>query len=144
GRPQETFFPMPVAGHEGACIHPGILLAAVNNGKSADGAAAFLEYTMLDIPWKAGQSAQGTAYYGKLSCVEKNLRKALCLDEPQAKEAKEIAYEIVVGADYYGMLGSVADIVKEEANRYFAGEVTAEKAAEYVQNRVSIYLAEQG
>ena len=144
GRPQETFFPMPVAGHEGACIHPGILLAAVNNGKSADGAAAFLEYTMLDIPWKAGQSAAGTAYYSKLSCVEKNLRKALCLDEPVAKKAKEIAYEIVAGADYYVMLGPVVDIVKEEANRYFAGEITAAQAAEYVQNRVSIYLAEQG
>ena len=38
----------------------------------------------------------------------------------------------------------VADIIREEANRYFVGEVSDEKAAEYIQNRVSLYLAEQG
>ena len=36
------------------------------------------------------------------------------------------------------------EILNSEANRYFAGEITAKQAAEYVQNRVSIYLAEQG
>ena len=35
-------------------------------------------------------------------------------------------------------------VVEDEAFRYFSGEITAEKAAEYIQNRVSIYLAEQG
>jgi hypothetical protein len=38
----------------------------------------------------------------------------------------------------------VADIVEDEALRFFRGEITAEKAAEYIQKRVSIYLAEQG
>ncbi len=32
----------------------------------------------------------------------------------------------------------------EEAERFFYGEITAKQTAEYVQNRVSIYLAEQG
>ena len=36
------------------------------------------------------------------------------------------------------------EILNSEANRYFAGEITAKQAADYVQNRVSIYLAEQG
>jgi len=34
--------------------------------------------------------------------------------------------------------------MNEEAYRYFDGDITASQAAEYVQNRVSLYLAEQG
>lgn len=37
----------------------------------------------------------------------------------------------------------IIDIVSEESASYFSGHITAEKAAEYIQNRVSIYLAEQ-
>ena len=33
--------------------------------------------------------------------------------------------------------------MNEEAYRYFAGDITAAQAADYVQNRISIYLAEQ-
>ena len=32
----------------------------------------------------------------------------------------------------------------DEATRYLKGEITAEKAVEYIQNRVQIYLDEQG
>ena len=35
-------------------------------------------------------------------------------------------------------------VMREEVKRYFAGEITAEKAAEYIQNRISIMLAEKG
>ena len=53
--------------------------------------------------------------------------------------------EILSSADHYGEASrTVCDIVREEAMRYFAGEITAKQAADYVQNRVSIYLAEQG
>ena len=38
----------------------------------------------------------------------------------------------------------LAQVVRSEAERYLAGEITAEKAAEYIQNRVSIMLAEKG
>ena len=48
-------------------------------------------------------------------------------------------------ADHYSVDESpVKTIVMEEINRYLAGQVPAEKAAEYIQNRVSIYLTEQG
>jgi ABC-type glycerol-3-phosphate transport system substrate-binding protein len=39
---------------------------------------------------------------------------------------------------------SVISILWEEAQGYFAGDKTAEQAAENIQSRVSIYLAEQG
>ena len=39
---------------------------------------------------------------------------------------------------------AVYDVVMEEAYRYFKGDITAKQAADYVQNRISLYLAEQG
>ena len=49
-------------------------------------------------------------------------------------------------ADYFRYIrrNELCKVLNEEAGRYFTGEITAEKAAEYIQNRVSIYLAEQG
>ena len=44
----------------------------------------------------------------------------------------------------YGTQNVIYEVMYEEAARYFAGDITAKQAAEYTQNRVSIYLAEQG
>ena len=63
-----------------------------------------------------------------------------------ASEERRELIDYLHAADHYaaGSVTEIAKIVKEETLRYFAGEITAEKAAEYIQNRVSIYLAEQG
>ena len=37
----------------------------------------------------------------------------------------------------------IIDIVEEETEMYFSGDQTAEKCAEMIQNRVSLYLSEQ-
>ena len=65
---------------------------------------------------------------------------------PDAETERRDLREYLCGADHYavGSTTEIAKVVKEEALRFFAGEITAEKAAEYIQNRVSIYLAEQG
>lgn len=49
-------------------------------------------------------------------------------------------------ADHYARNteSPVSDIVNEEAWRYLKDEITAERAAEYIQNRVMLYLEEQG
>ena len=46
--------------------------------------------------------------------------------------------------DNYTQKVLMLGFMNEEAYRYFDGEITASQAAEYVQNRVSLYLAEQG
>ena len=54
---------------------------------------------------------------------------------------------LIADADHYADITSnneLRSVINSEVNRYFAGELTAEKAAEYIQNRISIYLAEQG
>ena len=61
------------------------------------------------------------------------------------QEQYEITWEYIHKADhlqYYQ--NELFDVIHEEAGRYFGGMITAKQAAEYVQNRISIYLAEQG
>ena len=51
---------------------------------------------------------------------------------------------MIQGAAYCADNESPAiSIVKEEAAAFFAGDKSAEEVAKIVQNRVSIYLAEQ-
>lgn len=54
-------------------------------------------------------------------------------------------HQLLYGANHFfvGGVDDISDIIREEALRYFAGDITAKQAAAYIQNRVSIYLAEQ-
>ena len=57
----------------------------------------------------------------------------------------EDTWKIIRQADHLQFWrNAVFDVMTEEAYRYFAGDITAKQAADYVQNRVSLYLAEQG
>ena len=59
------------------------------------------------------------------------------------EEATELR-ELVERADKLAIYDdSAMDIILEEAGAYFAGAQSAEQTAEYVQNRLSIYIAEQ-
>jgi len=60
------------------------------------------------------------------------------------KEADAVRAAILSSDHFYCRENPVYDVIAEEASRFFRGEITAAQAAEYVQNRVSIYLAEQG
>ena len=69
-------------------------------------------------------------------------------DEDRAEiseQVKIVLWDTLSTADHYMFCNEdILFVVEDEAFRYFSGEITAEKAAEYIQNRVSIYLAEQG
>ena len=41
-------------------------------------------------------------------------------------------------------ISELEQIILEEAEPYFNGDITAEEAAHRIQNRVEIYLAERG
>ena len=58
---------------------------------------------------------------------------------------KELS-DLLRSADHYETFDfdEAGIVMREEVKRYFAGEITAEKAAEYIQNRISIMLAEKG
>ncbi|MBQ4625287.1 MAG: hypothetical protein IJB51_12175 [Clostridia bacterium] len=60
------------------------------------------------------------------------------------QEQYEITWEYIENADhlqYYK--NEISAVIHEEAGRYFGGMITAKQAADYVQNRISLYLAEQ-
>ena len=70
------------------------------------------------------------------------------LEEHSPEEAEDAAGLIALlkSADHYGdggPQGGIKAIIQEEAQAYFAGDRTVEECAELIQNRASIYLAEQ-
>ena len=63
------------------------------------------------------------------------------LDEADAAKLRGLISETQTVQDAYP---AVLNIMAEDAAQFFAGQITAEQAAAYTQDRVSIWLAEQG
>ncbi|MBQ2749900.1 MAG: extracellular solute-binding protein [Clostridia bacterium] len=64
---------------------------------------------------------------------------------PREQRWYEDTWKIIRQADHLQHnRNAITEVMNEEAYRYFAGDITAKQAAEYVQNRISLYLAEQG
>jgi len=63
---------------------------------------------------------------------------------PLEQRRYEDTWQIIRQADHFQNYQNVIfDVMVEEAYRYFDGDITASQAAEYTQNRISLYLAEQ-
>ena len=63
------------------------------------------------------------------------------LDKADAAKLRGLISETQTAQDAYP---AVLNIMAEDAAQFFAGQITAEQAAAYTQDRVSIWLAEQG
>lgn len=63
------------------------------------------------------------------------------LDEADVAKLRGLISETQTAQDAYP---AVLNIMAEDAAQFFAGQITAEQAAAYTQDRVSIWLAEQG
>lgn len=63
------------------------------------------------------------------------------LDKADAAKLRGLISETQTAQDAYP---AVLNIMAEDAAQFFAGQITAEQAAAYTQNRVSTWLAEQG
>lgn len=70
-----------------------------------------------------------------------NYGEMITISEADADKFRELV-EGTTTVQY--SLPTVTDILNEDASQYFAGQTSAEQAAEYSQNRVSTWLAEQG
>ena len=56
----------------------------------------------------------------------------------------EITWDYIEKADHLRYADSeLHRVIRNEANGFFTGAISAEKAADYIQNRISLYLAEQ-
>ena len=65
------------------------------------------------------------------------------IDEFNAEDAAILRYQVYHTDKMANTDEGLVRIIREEANRYFVGQLSAEEAAEHIQSRVSVYMAEQ-
>ena len=138
----KVLFRAPGEGYEGAVIHGSGYLAISHVSETQKGAAEFYRYVFT-----MQENMNNWRYYkiaGQMPVVRSGLEEHLKIKENPEDELTRLIWDFVSGADQPMDDGMVQDVIWSELRPYLAGEITAEKAAEHVQNRVSIYLAEQG
>ena len=60
------------------------------------------------------------------------------------EEPYKTTWSYIHNADHFVYTqNEIYEVMKKEAASYFSGTITAKQAADYVQNRISLYLAEQ-
>ncbi len=158
---KRVFLSLP--GIERSSINASAFLGVVKNGESEEAGKELIRYLFLEDDWTKSygdtDSESGEIVFDGFSIVKEESHACIYVDlEPEVNgnyrdldwlERTEKAYdvlwkEIEEAQGYRYSYNETLKVAYEEALRYFAGEITAEKAAEYIQNRVSIYLAEQG
>ena len=153
---RSIYQPMPSAVHQGVGIFADCFIGVVAGGDRTDGALAFLEYILVDYPIGRDWDGEASVFAPvSLQVVEEHTRSIVeapynGLDYEKMAlhmaEMEENYWKAILSADHfcYGSQNEILDVVYEEAERALSGNITAKQAAEYVQNRISIYLAEQG
>ncbi|MBR0143497.1 MAG: hypothetical protein IJM21_04910 [Clostridia bacterium] len=148
--------PSPTNMTAGYYIVPDQTYGLVKNGEAREDAGGFMEWILSEESQKRVVEEIGDCFgmpvridsYQELTETMKTADKEgyTGLSDQELEDYYREYERIYQGAEHYYVHGNsaIAGMIREEANRYFSGEVTAEKAAEYIQNRVSIYLAEQG
>ena len=159
-------FPLPSAVHEGYEIFAPHYFAVVDNENTQEAAGEFLRWHFLEDVTKDFLSS---GWYGDQFSINRDETDRYLIrnidgfvEIPEdADESERLVYtyenmnkgkaqydrtwEIIRQGDHFQYFrNEVFDVMYEEAGRFFSGSITAEQAAEYVQNRISIYLAEQG
>ncbi len=132
-------FPCPTGKDAGFALLPDMLFGVVENSAVKRSAGDFLT-------WILSEECQDLKDEMIRNFAGMPVRVSSLRKQAEKDEDAKTGYEIFQKADHYGSVGGTElnQVIEEEAKRYFSGEITAEKAAEYIQNRVSIYLAEQG
>ena len=160
-----SLLPMPGNGrYHGPGIVASEILALTAKEDRDEEIRDFLSYLYLEGRQTAYQESLYVAdwiyYFPSVTESEAMINKFLDLDfirslgsSPDARIREEDFLQwrkelsdLLRSADHYETFGfdEAGIVMREEVKRYFAGEITAEKAAEYIQNRISIMLAEKG
>lgn len=158
-RCQQVIFPLPSTIYNGYGAGTPFYLAAVKGNAKQEAQKAFLEFFFTDTLMVKDL----TGYYGTFTIREEEYDAIRRNDYMETfmpdineddmawnylpfwyEETDEKTNSIIENVDHFimGFSGDIQDIMLEEAGRYFTGQITAEKAAEYIQNRVTIYLEE--
>ena len=145
-------FPSPTEKDGEFALLPDMVFGVAEYSDAKEGAGEFLEWLLSsacqDLTEEMTVNMAGMPVridsFRKLA-EEKAAEASAYYPRIDWEKAAEDGLALYQSADHYGGLGSeISKIVQEEGLRYLHGEITAKQAAEYIQNRVSIYLAEQG
>ena len=152
--PLECVLPLPTTAHKGFSISPDHYFAVVEKDVNPDEISRFIHYYFLETTIRE-DFLDMTEFSVRTEELRTQVEEAESLSEEAemdesyrkaVEDVKEKTYRMIEEADYLDRpyKDVISAILVDEAERYFAGEITAEQAAEYIQDRVSIYLAEQG
>ncbi|MBR4866862.1 MAG: hypothetical protein IKU11_09245, partial [Clostridia bacterium] len=118
-------------------------IGIVANGPNREGAIQFVQtaFTKSSPPRITGTFSGPKSH--SISICSKDIASYYKSPQEQWNSFGQWLMTYATSADHIIRGDVIMDIVNEEAASYFSGHISAEKAAEYIQNRVSIYLAEQ-
>ena len=148
--------PSPTNKSAGYYIMPDQMYSVLKTSESKEKAGAFMQWVLSEENQdRAAEGFQdGFGMPVRIDSYQKltEIMKAAEKDEYSDYSDQELdvfyreGMAVFQRADHYYIHGNsaIAGMILEEGDRYFAGEITAAQAAEYIQNRVSIYLAEKG
>ena len=147
-----TFAGMPNDETNGSMFSVDLSFAISAQSKYKDGAWRFVRECLSPEVGGSGAEGSGSSFPASAERLEKllqtvvdegidNYGEMITISEADADKFRELV-EGTTTVQY--SLPTVTDILNEDASQYFAGQTSAEQAAEYSQNRVSTWLAEQG
>ena len=144
-----TLFPFPVGGYQGFGLK-GRGFYAIINGANAVGGQAFLDFLFSENQWFDKPNHPGDmhndfpAQLTHLDAVLQMWIEEVSTDEV-SQDAKELR-EGLLNADHLTdtNISEPEQIILEEAEAYFNGDISVDEAVQRIQNRVEIYLAERG
>ena len=155
-------FPMPSGVHDGYEIFAQNFFAVADQEESRDAAGELLTWLILedveeefpdDQVWYWIKMAfsinkdETERYLGRLrnAFVEESNGLDMVHNLKCGEEQYKATWDYINNADHFRYADNeLFDVMKKEAANFFGGQITAKQAAEYVQNRISLYLAEQG
>ena len=159
-------FPMPSSVHDGYGIIAHNFFAVVENEKSRNTTGELLEWLILEhvteeFPDEGISLWIRDGFSINRDETDRYLRRLLnaYVDPEENPKKKELAqlqnsmsgeepykttWSYIHNADHFVYTeNEIYEVMKKEAASYFSGTITAKQAADYVQNRISLYLAEQ-
>ncbi|MBR6764407.1 MAG: hypothetical protein IKM13_11770 [Clostridia bacterium] len=147
-------FALPTPNSSGLALSSSSHLGMTINAPNPEGAEAFLHKAFPDFQWPLQQiNYVRQAYNLRFQPIGIPIKaneahdyfyiNDVASDAALIQPVRDAAFANHQSADHIIRGDVIMEIVNEEAASYFAGNIIAEKAADYIQNRVSIYLAEQ-
>ncbi|MEG1108892.1 MAG: extracellular solute-binding protein [Oscillospiraceae bacterium] len=143
------FAGFPTETGNGSMFQLELKLGISQQSKNKEGAWEFLRFALGE---KGQEANVGTGFFASQASFTKALDAALkdgiSVNDTKRQFSQEDARKLWTLVNDTTLLSgdnlTVLSIITEEANAYFAGVRSAKDAAELIQNRVAIYLAEQG